>query len=225
MTHLCINKLSLVHILACCLVGWNIVNWTPRNKLQWNFNPNSYIFIQENVFQNVICKMAAILSLPQCDKTPGPFCVSGFPVIYRCRFLNSLVMCVPLTLTTYVVSSTTITQLQHNTVYYTQRVTEGDQGNMSLKIFPSHIHFKFDRSSKFYLNATIFAHGSCAIIICAKFCSDIMAKNEITEKNFIGLNYAGKIFNRMDPGAHFNFDIFVIIEILYEIYFHCCLNS
>ena len=43
----------------------NIVNLTPRNKLQWNFNRNSYIFIQENAFENV-CKMVAISSQPQC---------------------------------------------------------------------------------------------------------------------------------------------------------------
>ena len=36
------------------------------NKLQWNFNRNSYIFIPENTFQNVVWKMAAILSGPQC---------------------------------------------------------------------------------------------------------------------------------------------------------------
>ena len=30
-----------------------IVNWTLRNKFQWNFNQNSNIFIQENVFENV----------------------------------------------------------------------------------------------------------------------------------------------------------------------------
>ena len=27
--------------------GWNIVNWTLGNKLQWNFNPKSNIFILE----------------------------------------------------------------------------------------------------------------------------------------------------------------------------------
>ena len=36
-----------------------------RNKLQWNLNRNSYIFIQENVFENVVWKMATILSQPQ----------------------------------------------------------------------------------------------------------------------------------------------------------------
>ena len=40
--------------------SWNIVNWTLRNKLQWNFNHNSYIFIDENAFENVVWKMAAI---------------------------------------------------------------------------------------------------------------------------------------------------------------------
>ena len=50
------------HYLNQC---WNIVNWTLRNKLQWNFNPNSYIFIQLNTFENVICRMASILSRPQ----------------------------------------------------------------------------------------------------------------------------------------------------------------
>ena len=52
------------HYLNQCWCG--IVNWTPRNKLQWNRNRNSYIFIQENAFQIVVWKMAAILSRPQC---------------------------------------------------------------------------------------------------------------------------------------------------------------
>ena len=45
---------------------WNIVNLTDRNKLQSIFNWNSYIFIHENTFENVVWKMAAILSRPQC---------------------------------------------------------------------------------------------------------------------------------------------------------------
>ena len=51
------------HYLNQC---WNIVNWDPGNKLQWNINQNSWIFIQENPSQNVVWKMAAILSRPQC---------------------------------------------------------------------------------------------------------------------------------------------------------------
>ena len=46
------------HLNQCCL----IVNFTLRNKLEWNFNQNSSIFIQENTFENVVCEMAAILS-------------------------------------------------------------------------------------------------------------------------------------------------------------------
>ena len=38
------------------------------NKLQWNFNQNSNIFIHENVFQSVVFVMAAILSGPECVK-------------------------------------------------------------------------------------------------------------------------------------------------------------
>ena len=73
MTHICIGNLIFIgsdnalsapsHYLNQC---WIIVNWTLANKLQWNFNRNSFIFIQENAFQNVVWKMAAILSQPQC---------------------------------------------------------------------------------------------------------------------------------------------------------------
>ena len=41
------------HYLNQC---WNIVNWTLKNKLQWNFNRNSCLFIQENAFENVVCQ-------------------------------------------------------------------------------------------------------------------------------------------------------------------------
>ena len=51
------------HYLNQC---WDIINWNLRNKLQCNFNQNCNIFIQENVFENVVCKMASILSRPQC---------------------------------------------------------------------------------------------------------------------------------------------------------------
>ena len=47
------------HYLNQC---WKIVNWTLRNKIQWNLNRNSYVFIQENASENIVCEMAAILS-------------------------------------------------------------------------------------------------------------------------------------------------------------------
>ena len=41
---------------------WLIVNWTLRNKLQWNFNQNIKLFVHENASENIVCEMAAILS-------------------------------------------------------------------------------------------------------------------------------------------------------------------
>ena len=54
----------------CCHYWQHIlvVNWTLGNKLQWNLNRNSHIFIKENAFENVVWKTAAILSHPQCVK-------------------------------------------------------------------------------------------------------------------------------------------------------------
>ena len=50
------------HLLNQC---WFIVNQIFMNKFQWNLNQNANIFIQENTFQNVVCKMFAILYRPQ----------------------------------------------------------------------------------------------------------------------------------------------------------------
>ena len=41
----------------------SIVNLNSRNKLQWNIKCNSYILIQENAFENVVCEIVSILSL------------------------------------------------------------------------------------------------------------------------------------------------------------------
>ena len=41
---------------------WVIVNWTPKNKLQWNFNQASNLFTYENATENIVCEMTAILS-------------------------------------------------------------------------------------------------------------------------------------------------------------------
>ena len=45
---------------------WNIVNWTPRNKLQWNVNQNSNIFIRENPFENVAGNGGHFVSASMC---------------------------------------------------------------------------------------------------------------------------------------------------------------
>ena len=46
-------------------------NWTFRNKPLWNLNQNTNIFFEENTFQDVVCKMSAILFTSQYDNTLG----------------------------------------------------------------------------------------------------------------------------------------------------------
>ena len=68
MLHICISRLGQQWFMAWRLFGANlnqywrmhgIVNWTLKNKLQWNFNQKK--IIEENVFENVVCEMGAIL--------------------------------------------------------------------------------------------------------------------------------------------------------------------
>ena len=40
----------------------NLSQCLVRNKLQWNFNQNTKLFIHENTSENIVCQMAAILS-------------------------------------------------------------------------------------------------------------------------------------------------------------------
>ena len=63
--------------MACCLFGPKplfkpMLIWTLRNKLKWNLNWNTNIFIDKNVFENIICKIAAILSGERWVKTVFP---------------------------------------------------------------------------------------------------------------------------------------------------------
>ena len=59
MPHKCVSELGLhcsapSHYLNQC---WPIVNWTPRNKLQWQLHHrNTQLFVHENVFENVVCQ-------------------------------------------------------------------------------------------------------------------------------------------------------------------------
>ena len=57
-----------------CLNRWcNIVNWSPRNKPQWNLIWKSYIFIKGNAFQNVVRKMGFFSSMSQRVNVDGLF--------------------------------------------------------------------------------------------------------------------------------------------------------
>ena len=59
------NQSAPSHYLNQC---WVIVNWTLWNKVQWNFNQNTKLFIHENAFENIVRKLAAIVFWLQCVK-------------------------------------------------------------------------------------------------------------------------------------------------------------
>ena len=74
-THICVSNLTIIGLdnglsparrQAIILTNYNNFYWTPRNKLQWIFNPNCNILIQENAFESVVWEMASILSRPRC---------------------------------------------------------------------------------------------------------------------------------------------------------------
>ena len=87
-THICVSKLTTIGSDNGLSPGrrqaiiWSnagiIVKLNRRNKFQWNLKRNWYIFIQANTFENVVWKMAAILSRPQCVKKW--LCYSGHRV-------------------------------------------------------------------------------------------------------------------------------------------------
>ena len=70
------------HYLNRC---WHIVNWILREKLQWNRNCNWNILLQENAFENVVWKTAAILSQPQWVKQSD----KSFNAVGVCSLGNS----------------------------------------------------------------------------------------------------------------------------------------
>ena len=76
-----LNKLWVFCLFVCFLLFVVLVvvvvifkrfDYTVSSVLPGNFNRNTYIFIQENPFQNVVWKIVAILSRPQCVKPQLP---------------------------------------------------------------------------------------------------------------------------------------------------------
>ena len=45
----------------CQTQRWILVNWTHRDKFQWNSKPYSQVFSEENAIENVVCYKSAIL--------------------------------------------------------------------------------------------------------------------------------------------------------------------
>ena len=93
MTHICVSQLITIvsdnglspdrRQAIIRKKWWNIVIWTRGKKFQWNLNRNFYIFIQENAFENVVWKMATILSRPQCVKNKIPLLIPHSPFGHR----------------------------------------------------------------------------------------------------------------------------------------------
>ena len=74
--HICVSKLTIIgsdnglspdrrQAIIWAKAGILLIG-ALRNKLKWNLNQNSNIFIQENAFESVVCETAATLSQPQC---------------------------------------------------------------------------------------------------------------------------------------------------------------
>ena len=72
-----ISESTLAQIVACCLTEtshflnqcWLGVNMTITNTLQLNLNRNCNITIEENVVENIVFKIVAILSRSQCVRS------------------------------------------------------------------------------------------------------------------------------------------------------------
>ena len=114
-THICVSKLTIIVSGNGLASGWRqAITWTNAGilsigPLETNFseiffNRNFHIFIQENAFENVVKKLADILSLPQCDNAwfsemPGrrpqygicsQLCHGGGHTVRCCHYLNQL---------------------------------------------------------------------------------------------------------------------------------------
>ena len=69
-------SMSYCHYLNQC---WNIVNWTLGNKLRWNLDRNSYIFIKKKVFwkchlqkwQPACLDLSVLMFHSYCPKSSG----------------------------------------------------------------------------------------------------------------------------------------------------------
>ena len=78
-THVCISKLNIIGSDNGLSPGQHqAIVWTNAGilliqTLGTNFSEirkqNSYIFIQEKAFENVVCEMVPVLSQPQCVET------------------------------------------------------------------------------------------------------------------------------------------------------------
>ena len=96
-THLCVSKLTSIASDNGLWPGrrqaiiWNNVGILFIGPLgtNFNFNRNSIIFIVENMFENVVCEMSAILSRPQCVNAQMPYFISQVVLICSLDSFNT----------------------------------------------------------------------------------------------------------------------------------------
>ena len=94
-THICVSNLAIIGSdnglspARCQAIIWTNagISLIRPLGLQWNFNSNWSIFIQENAFENIVCEMASILSLPQCVNTLRPTQTG-------CHFADNIFECI-----------------------------------------------------------------------------------------------------------------------------------
>ena len=72
-THMCVSKISC-HWLND---GWLVINCHLTNILQCNINKNAMIYIEENTFEMIVCRISVILFQPEVasmlmSSTPKP---------------------------------------------------------------------------------------------------------------------------------------------------------
>ena len=87
----CETRPNLIYIIAYTTPRhyvnqcWVIINWTLRDKIQWNFNRNKKLVIHENASEYIVCKMTATLSREGWVKYGhGTFAVCNFSKPYLC---------------------------------------------------------------------------------------------------------------------------------------------
>ena len=82
-------------LLACSVPShyliqwWRIASGTHRSNFQWNLDEDVINFIQENVFENVICKLSTILFWPPCINGCGDYLHLHIPL----KYVHSSMLC------------------------------------------------------------------------------------------------------------------------------------
>ena len=67
------------------------VNWTLRNKLQWNSDWNTKIFIHENALENIFCKLVTILSRRRRVNEEEMFKISSLNWVYKYIYIITFI--------------------------------------------------------------------------------------------------------------------------------------